>query len=84
MEQKELSALTDKELLEEAKQLKSITMMNALAIGFLIGIIIYSVVKNTWGMLTLIPLYFVFKIMIDPKNKRSKDLQKLLKERNLK
>ncbi len=35
-------------------------------------------------MLTLIPLYFIDKMVNDPKNKRSKDLELLLKERNLK
>lgn len=84
MNQKELSELTDQELLDEAKKLKSFSITNALIIGFLIGIVFYSFVKNSWGMLTLIPLYFVYKIINDPKNKRSKDLVKLLKERNLK
>jgi hypothetical protein len=48
------------------------------------GIVFFSFVKNTWGMLTLIPLYFVYKLINDPKNKRSKGLEKILKERNLK
>ena len=84
MQQKELSELTDQELLVEAKKMKSFSIINALIIGFLLGIVIYSFAKNTWGMLTLIPLYFVYKIINDPKNKRRKDLEKILKERNLK
>ena len=84
MNQKELSELTDKELLDEAKELKSFSITNALIIGFLMGIVFYSFAKNTWGMLTLIPLYFVYKIINDPKNKRYEALEKLLKERNLK
>jgi hypothetical protein len=35
-------------------------------------------------MLTLIPLYFIYKMINDPKNKRSKELEELLKVRNLK
>jgi hypothetical protein len=81
--QKELSELTDQELLEEAKKMKSFSITNALIIGFLMGIVFYSFAKNTWGIFTLIPLYFVYKIVNDPKNKRSKDMEKLLKERNL-
>jgi hypothetical protein len=84
MNQKELSELTDEELLGEAKKMKSTSIINALLIGFLMGIIFYSFAKNTWGFLTLIPLYFVYKIINDPKNKKSKALDKLLKERNLK
>lgn len=84
MTNKDLSELTDQELLDEAKKMKSFSITNALFIGFLIGIIFYSVVKSSWGMLTLIPLYFIYKMINDPKNKRSKDLQELLKERNLK
>ena len=84
MTNKDLSELTDQELLDEAKKLKSFSITNALFIGFLAGIIIFSIVKNTWGMLTLIPLYFIYKMVNDPKNKRSKDLDELLKKRNLK
>ncbi len=84
MTNKDLSEFTDQELLDEAKKLKSFSMTNALFIGFLAGIIIFSVAKNTWGMLTLIPLYFIYKMVNDPKNKRSKELEELLKKRNLK
>ncbi|MBK6348133.1 MAG: FUSC family protein [Bacteroidales bacterium] len=84
MTNKDLTELTDQELLDEAKKLKSFSITNALFIGFLAGIIIFSIVKNTWGMLTLIPLYFIYKMVNDPKNKRSKELDELLKKRNLK
>lgn len=84
MKQKELSELTDQELLDEAKKMKSFSITNALIIGFLMGIVIYSFAKNSWGFLTLIPLYFVYKIVNDPKNARFKVIKKLLKERNLK
>ena len=84
MANKDLSKLTDQELLEEAKKMKSFSFTNALFIGFLAGVIVYSVVKSTWGMLTLIPLYFIYKLVNDPKNKKGKDLEQMLKERNLK
>ena len=29
-------------------------------------------------MVTIIPLYFVYKLVNDPKNKRSKDLEELI------
>ena len=84
MKQKELQEFTDKELLEEAKKLKSFSITNAFLIGFLLGIVIFSVIKSTFGFLMLIPLYFVHKLINDPKAKRSKALNELLRERNLK
>ena len=76
----ELSKLTDQELLAEAKKMKSSNLTNAVFIGILIGIIIFSIVKNSVGMVTLIPLYFAYRLLNDPKNKA---LEKILKERNL-
>ena len=82
MKQKELSELSDQELLAKAKKVKSTSITNALLIGFAIGIIIYSVAKNSLGYFTLIPLFFVYKLLNNPKN--NQDLEELLKERNLK
>ncbi len=84
MANKELIELTDQELLEEAKKLKSFSIVNAFFIGFLIGIIIFSIFKSTFGFLMLIPLYFIHKMINDPKNKRIKELEIVLKQRNLK
>lgn len=83
MEQKEYSQMSDQELMVESKKLKSFLIINALLIGFLAGVIVFSVVKNTWGMLTIIPLYFIYKMINDPQNKRVKELQMVLKERSL-
>lgn len=84
MEHKDYTQFTDQELLNEAKKMKSFSITNALLIGFLIGVIFFSIVKNSWGMLTLIPLYFIYKMVNDPKNKKYKELQSILKERNIK
>lgn len=70
-------------IISRSKKMKSFSITNALFIGFLVGVVFYSIVKNSWGMLTLIPLYFIYKMVNDPKNKRSKDLEELLKERKL-
>ncbi|MCH6199519.1 FUSC family protein [Aquiflexum sp. LQ15W] len=84
MENKELSQMTDQELLAEAKKLKSFQITNAFLIGFLIGIVIFSLFKSTFGFLMLIPLYFVYKMVNDPRNKRTKEVNALLTQRNLK
>lgn len=83
--EKELSKLTDQELLEQAKKIKSNAVFSALVIGIMVGVIIYSVVNKSIGIFTLVPLFFIYKIMNDPKAKKNKEaLEKLLKERNLK
>ncbi len=81
MNKKELLESSDDELLKKAKKLKSDSIINALLIGFCIGIIIWSVAKNTWGF-TLIPLFFIYLMVNNSKN--DKDLKEVLKERNLK
>lgn len=82
MNRKELSALTNEELLAEAKKMKSASFLNALLIGIMIGVIIWSVAKNTIGFFTLIPLFFAYKLI--NKDKDNKALKDYLKERNLK
>ncbi len=81
MNQKELSELTDQELIEEVKKIKPSPIVDAFFIGFLIGIIIYSLVANSWGFLTLIPLFIVYGLL--KKSKRNEALKKELKERKL-
>jgi hypothetical protein len=67
MEQKERSELTDEQLLDEAKKIKSSSITNAVLIGFLIGIIIYSIVKNGFGFFILIPLFFANQLVMSSK-----------------
>ena len=83
MEQKELSEFTDQELLDEARKKKLNSIKYALLIGFLMGIVIFSVVKNSLGFFTLIPLFFAYKLISNSKYD-NKELENLLKERNLK
>ncbi|MBE0638208.1 MAG: FUSC family protein [Bacteroidales bacterium] len=81
MNQKELSQLTDKELLEVVKNNKPSPIIDAFFIGFLVGIIIYSVAANTWGLVTLIPLVLIYAFLKKPK--QYEHLKKELKNRNL-
>ncbi|MBX2948330.1 MAG: FUSC family protein [Crocinitomicaceae bacterium] len=83
MKQKELSELTDQELLQEAKKMKTNTIIDAVFIGFLAGIVCFSVFANSWGFLTLIPLFLIYKLVKKPKDKQ-KEFNNLLNERNLK
>ena len=77
----DLSKLSEQELASEIKKMKSFSITNAVLIGFLMGIIIYSVVMNTWGFLSIIPLYLIYKLVNDPRNKRLKEMEKILEER---
>jgi len=72
MNEKEPLELSKKELLAETNETKSNPIINALLIGFMVGIIIFSIVKSTVGLFTLIPLYFIYKLV--NKSNNSKDL----------
>lgn len=89
MEKKSLSELTDEELLIEKKKLKKSKIFHAIFIGFLAGILIFGVVswslssERHWGLLIpmLIPVVFIYRIV---KNRvKDKDLEEVLKERDL-
>lgn len=82
MKQQDLSALTDQELLDKAKRMKYNPVVNALLIGVMIGVIVYSILKSTIGLLTLIPLVFIFKLV--NKGEEKKAIEKELTARNLK
>jgi len=69
MKEKELSESTDQEPLDETKNTKSNPITIAVLIGFMVGIIIYSIAKNSWGLVTLIPLFFVYKLVKNSKKK---------------
>lgn len=80
---KEVSELSDQELLEEAKKKKSGVILNAVLIGFLVGIVIYSFLVNTLGFITLFPLVLAYKLFNNPKYK-SNELEAELSKRGLK
>lgn len=61
--------------------MKSNNIMNGFFIGFLIGIMFYSIVKNSLGLFTLIPLYFAYKLATNAN--KNKPLEEELKARNL-
>jgi hypothetical protein len=80
---KQLTELTDQELLQEARKRRTASIINAVLIGFLIGIIFYSIAKNSLGLLTLIPLFLAYKLINNSKY-NTKEVEALLKERKLK
>lgn len=84
MTEKELSELTDEELLDLAKKMKSNSIINATIIGIMFGIAVYGVAKNNFGLFAIIPLFFAFRAFNNQKNKaKDKALKSVIKERNL-
>ena len=81
MASKEPSELTNEELLQEAKRLRPTKIMDAVLIGALIGISIFSTVRNGTGLLSFLPLVY---LPIAAKNRiKLGKVQGLLKERGL-
>jgi hypothetical protein len=75
------SALSDQELKDELKKIKPSPLFDAFFIGFLVGIIVYSVAVNTWGLVTVIPLWIIYVFL--KKSKRYEAMQNELKNRGL-
>ncbi len=71
MKQQNQSEVKDNEQLPDAKKAKSAAIINAVLIGFMIGIVIYSIFKNTLGLLTLIPVFIAFKLINNSKKKKA-------------
>ncbi len=47
------------------------SFINALFIGFLIGIVLWSVWKNTLGLVSLIPLYMIYRLVKGSNNMKA-------------
>ncbi len=80
MKQNELSDLTEAELLEKKKKIKSSNTIYAFLIGIFIGVAAYNAVKNGFGFATFFPLIFVYFLIRN--GKKSKDLVEELNSRD--
>ncbi len=81
--EKELSQLTDQELLVKKKEVKSSNIFNAVLLGLMVGISVYSTITDGFGFLTALPLFFVGSI-VSRWNKNKKLLEEELNSRNVK
>jgi len=68
MNQQEQSAVDNRPSSDQSKNTKSGAITNALLIGAMIGIVVWSIAKSTVGLFTLIPLYFIYKLLNKPKD----------------
>jgi hypothetical protein len=81
MNHQQWTGLSDEELLREVKKMKSYKLYDSLIIGFLIGISIYSIIKNGFGLLTFLPL--IYMPVAARNNKKRTALNGQLEERGL-
>ncbi|AZI32757.1 FUSC family protein [Kaistella carnis] len=81
MIQKELSQLTNEELLLEGKKIRSGNIVNAVLFGVMIGVATWSTVKYGLGIITFFPLLFIQMLLKN--NARKKAFETELKNRNL-
>lgn len=89
MEKKDFYQLTDEELLVEKKKLQKSKLFQAIAIGFLAGVLLYGIIswslssEKQLGFLIpmLFPAFFIYKALKSPN--KNKELEAVLKERNL-
>jgi len=81
MLQKDYSSQTNQELLEKAKKLKSQSITNGAMIGFMIGVLIYSLVNHGLTFYGLIPLLLIYVFVRNSKN--DEGLKEELEKRNL-
>ncbi len=86
MEEKGISELTDEELLLKAKKIKSDKKTNAALIGVVVGIGLFSIFRNGFGLLPLI--LFLCVLVAVKKGKKSKAIENAVEQeiasRNLK
>jgi Ca2+-dependent lipid-binding protein len=71
---KPLSEFPDEELVQEEKKQKNDSFYHALGIGFMVGVAVYSAVKNGFSFVTIAIIAFVFFIIYKkPNDKAVKD-----------
>lgn len=81
MNTNEFSDLSDDVLLKRAKFYKKIKIYDAVIMGFLIGVSIYSIINNGFGILTFLPLVYV--PIANRNNKIRVRLKRCMAERGL-
>ncbi|MCD0473329.1 hypothetical protein LPB87_02865 [Flavobacterium sp. EDS] len=86
MKPENLTELNDQELLQKIKGMKNNKIIDAAAVGFTIGIVVFSAVKNGFTFFTFFPLILTYLIVRNSKNNKilEQELQKELDSRNLK
>lgn len=81
MKQRPLTDLSDEQLLRQHKKTKNGTWFSGFAIGFLIGVAIYSTINNGLSFWTFFPLFFILIFVNNAK--QHKEAKEELSNRNI-
>jgi len=86
MKHENLTELTDQELLQKIRKIKTNKIIDATIIGFTIGIAIYGAVKKGCEFFTFFPLLLAYIVIRNSTNNNilEKEIQKELNSRSLK
>ncbi|GAA4757168.1 MULTISPECIES: hypothetical protein [Flavobacterium] len=86
MKSDNFTELSDQELIQKIKSLKTNKIVDAFAVGITIGIVVYSAVKNGFGFFTFFPLILTYLIVRNSNNNKilEQELQKILESRKSK
>ena len=81
-----LTELSDQELVQKIKKIKNNIIIDAVIVGFTIGIAIYGAVRNGLEVFTFFPLLLAYVIIKNSGNNKilEKEMQKEFNSRNLK
>lgn len=85
MKPENLTELSDQELLQKINKIRSNRIIDGVIIGFTLGVVVYSAVKNGFGFFTFFPLLLTYIIARNSKNNKilEKEIQRELGSRNL-
>lgn len=86
MKPETLTELSEQELLQKIKKIKSNKIIDAALIGFTLGVVVYSAVRNGFGIVTLLPLILTYIAVRNSKNNKilEQEIQRELASRSLK
>lgn len=77
----DVKGLTDAELLEAKKKMKSEKTLRAVLVGFFVGVSIFSLFNKGITFFSFFPLFFV--VLLSKKDKKHESIELELKSRNL-
>lgn len=86
MKPENFTELSDQELSQKIKKMKTNKIIDAIIIGSTIGVVVYSAIKSGFGFFTFFPLVVTYIIIRNSNNNKilEKEMQKELASRNLK
>lgn len=85
MKAENLREFTDQQLIQKKKDLKTHKIIDATIIGITIGVFVYSLVKNGFGLFMFFPLVIGYQIFRNSSNNKilEREILKEIKSRNL-